>query len=280
MADSAGLGGDLGSLTVAMTSAGFNIRVETDAILPGSEGAPRTANSRTASKAALEWLTTLACGDVSKPDATIDLTNCTLAMSVCGRTSVLFYLWARASGGLSAWRFQGQRCSDQALPPGIPRLAVPTLDQIQTAFRRLPFARPSVSVQPAGNVTLVNLPTFYQAVWPSGAALKPGDISHPVQLLSWSLEFAISAVSYDFHFGDGTSSGAVTDPGGGYPDGSVRHSYGQPAPGVAVGVDARLTARYRVNGGAWTELDAVADLTDAPVTTLQVREATARLVAN
>jgi hypothetical protein len=171
-------------------------------------------------------------------------------------------------------------CGQDSLPPGIPRIAVPTLDQIQTAFRRLPFARPTVSVQPAGNVTLVNLPTFYRAVWPNSGALKPGDVSHPVQLLSWSIEFAVSAFSYDFHFGDGTSSGPVADAGGTYPDGPVRHSYDRPSPGVAVRVDARLTARYRVNGGPWTDLNAVAELQDAPVTILQVREAAARLVAN
>ena len=277
---SSGSPGDASSLTASLTKGGVDVRAETTSTLSGSVGAPRSASSPTTPAAAIEWRTTLACGDVSNPDATTDLTNCTLAMSVCGRRSVLFYLWARGGGGPAGWRFQGQRCSDQALPPGIPRLAVPTLDQIETAFRRLPFARPSVSVQPVGNVTLVNLPTFYQAVWPNGAGLKPGDISHPVQLLSWSIEFAISALSYDFDFGDGTSSGAVADSGGGYPDGTIRHTYGQPSPGVTVRVDSRLTAKYRVNGGAWTELDAVADLTDAPVTTLQVREATARLVAN
>lgn len=155
---------------------------------------------------------------------------------------------------------------------------VPSLGDIQRAFRALPFSKPTVSIQPVGNITLVNLPTYFHATWPDDAGLQPGDISQPVQLLSWSVEFRVTAHTYDFQYGDGTSSGPVTDAGGVYPDGAIRHTYDRPIPRATVSVDATLTGQFRPNGGAWVDVDTVANLQNEPVTTLQVKEARARLV--
>lgn len=105
------------------------------------------------------------------------------------------------------------------------------MDEIVLALRELPFAKPTENVQPEGDVTLVNLPTYFEAQWPTGT-LGPGDVSKKVQLLSWAVEFRINPASYNYSFGD---------------------------------------------GGSWVDLDGVADLQDEPVTTLQVREAKARL---
>ena len=44
-------------------------------------------------------------------------------------------------------------------------------------------------------------------------------------------------------------------------------------------VDSQLTGQYRVNGGDWVDINAVADLQNEPVTTLEVQEAKARLVS-
>ncbi|WP_460937123.1 hypothetical protein [Phycicoccus ginsengisoli] len=156
--------------------------------------------------------------------------------------------------------------------------AIPTMAQLQTAFRQLPFSKPTVGIQPEGNTTLVNLPTYFRAEWPDDTGLQPGEVSRPVRLLSWTVEFKIAARSYDFHYGDGSSSGPTSDPGGVYPDGAIRHTYAEPTAAARVSVDSTLTAQYRANGGPWQDIDAVADLQDEPVTTLQVREAHARLV--
>ena len=150
------------------------------------------------------------------------------------------------------------------------------MGQIQSAFVALPFGKPSVNIQPEGDVTLVNLPTYYEAQW-TVPGLKPGDVSKPVQLLSWSIEFRISLESYNFSFGDGTPSGATTDPGGPYPTGGITHTFARPLTSAPVKVDARLTGEYRANGGEWQPIDTTADLQNEPVTTLQVREAKARL---
>jgi hypothetical protein len=193
----------------------------------------------------------------------------------------LYLLWQRQRVPATApWVLVGEYCGVAALPANVPRPpAVPSLGAIQRAFRTLPFSKPTVSIQPVGNVTLVNLPTFFRATWPGDAGLEPGEVSAPVQLLSWSVEFKIAARTYDFHFGDGTSSGPAAEAGGVYPDGAIRHTYTRTIPGADVRVDATLTGQFRANGGAWVDLDAVADLQNEPVTVLQVKEARARLVA-
>ncbi|MDF2143785.1 hypothetical protein [Knoellia sp. p5-6-4] len=215
-----------------------------------------------------------------------DVTNCSYALTACRyRTppsdKPLYYLWRRtAEPANSPWQLVGDMCGTEAAPAAAAPPPIPTMGQIQQAFRRLPFSRPTVRIEPKGNVTLVNLPTFYEGTWPSDSGLQPGEVSKPVQLLSWSVEFKIDSESYNFHYGDGSSSGTVKDAGGGYPDGSVKHTYTQPIEAAQVRVDSRLTGQFRVNGGDWIDIDTVADLQNEPVTTLEVREAKARLYTN
>ncbi|PRY50794.1 hypothetical protein BCF74_13816 [Knoellia remsis] len=188
---------------------------------------------------------------------------------------ILYYVWRRPKDLSAGWTFAGQSCGGLDTPAPAPP-PVPTAGQILTAFKALPFAKPTVNIQPEGDVTLVNLPTYYEAQWPA-TGLKPGDISKPLQLLSWSIEFRIDPAAYNYSFGDGTESGWTEDQGGPYPEGTVRHTYKDTGEGP-VKVDAQLTGSYRVNGGAnWIPLDGFADLQDEPVTTITVREAKARL---
>lgn len=216
-----------------------------------------------------------------------DVTNCSYALSACQYRNPpsdqpLYYVWKRRTNPPnSPWVLAGETCGTQTAPPAaVPPPPVPTLGQIQDAFRRLPFSKPSVRIEPKGNVTLVNLPTYYEATWPDDTGLQPGETSQPVQLLSWSVEFRVSSRSYTFHYGDGTSSGRVSDPGGGYPSGSIRHTYAAPNKAAQVRVDSQLTGQFRVNGGDWIDVDTIADLQNEPVTTLVVTEAKARLYTN
>lgn len=156
----------------------------------------------------------------------------------------------------------------QAAAPAPP--PVPTVGQIQTAFRSLPFGKPGVVMQPKGQRTAKNLKTYYAADWDGQKGLQPGDISKPVQLLSWSIEFKVEAQDYRYAFGDGSTSGWTASTGGSYPDGDITHTYSETGD-VQVKVDARLTGQYRVNGGAWQDIATVADLQDEPSFTLQVR---------
>lgn len=155
---------------------------------------------------------------------------------------------------------------------------VPTFAQIQTAFRELPFSKPSVTVQPKGNKTLKGLKTFYAAQWPDDSGLEPGEVSDKIKLLSWTVEFKVAAKEYRYDYGDGTTYGWTTSMGGTYPDGDVVHTYKDTGT-REIKVDARLTGQYRVNGGQWQDIATVADLQDEPVDTLEVLGTRTRLTS-
>ena len=173
------------------------------------------------------------------------------------------------------WQYMGTTCNPESIP-GVTAPPVPTFGQIQAAFRNLPFAKPTVDIQPKGDKTLVNLPTFYQVKWPS-AGLSAGEDSDPITLLGWTIQFRIEAYSYTYRYGDGTSSPATKDLGGTYPEGGIRHTY-TTAGTMPVKVDARLTGQVRINGQEWEPIDTVVDLAGEPVTDLTVATATNRLV--
>lgn len=229
-----------------------------------------------------QYRVTLACGTrrASSADSEDDR-RCTDALTACLRRNppsneVMYYVW-RMLPGETDWMLMGDTCGTADLPAAAPAPPpVPTMGQIQTAFKALPFAMPTVNIQPEGDVTLVNLPTYFEAQWPT-AGLEPGEVSEKIQLLSWSVEFKIAPGTYNFDFGDGTRSGATKDLGGPHPEGNIRHTYQQPAPAANVKVDGQLTGWFRVNGGAWEPIGVVAELQDEPVVTLRVREAKARL---
>lgn len=162
----------------------------------------------------------------------------------------------------------------QVEPPPVPSLA-----QIQTAFRELPFSKPTVSVEPQGMKTLKNLKTFYAADWPDNSGLQPGEISKPVKLLSWTIEFKVAAQDYRYDFGDGTTSEWTSSTGGTYPAGDITHTY-KGTGDMEIKVDARLTGEYRVGGGPWQDIATTADLQDEPVDTLQVLGTKTRLVSD
>ena len=118
-----------------------------------------------------------------------EATNCSYAMTACSfrnppSAEVLYWVQTRlrATPG-AAWSTVGTLCGLDAVPPGVPAPpAVPTLGQIQTAFKQLPFSKPRVAIQPAGNVTLVNLPTYFRATWPiDSMRASYGDVSDPVE---------------------------------------------------------------------------------------------------
>lgn len=186
-------------------------------------------------------------------------------------------------GGGGSWTMPS--CSAAPPPPpaldtpqGVQAPTTPSLAQIQQAFRELPFCKPSPTIQPVGGKTLINLPTYYQASWPTGDCLKPGETSEAVKLLSWSIEFEVEAKDYRYSYGDGETSGWTTSTGGAYPDGDITHEYTQTGT-EQVKVDARLTGSFRVNGGEWHDIDTVADLQDEPATTLEVVATRTRLHA-
>ncbi|MGN6299496.1 MAG: hypothetical protein ACTHN8_00200 [Angustibacter sp.] len=146
---------------------------------------------------------------------------------------------------------------------------------VQRAFRQLHFAHPQVHVQPEGNVTLVNLATYYQVRWPA-EGFEPGEVAS-VRLLGRTVRLRPRAVAFTYRFGDGSRLGPTSDAGGTYPSGRVRHTY-QRTGDVSVSIQATYTGDYQLEGGAWEPIDLTVPVAGDPVT-VQVRQARARLEA-
>ena len=163
-------------------------------------------------------------------------------------------------------------CAEQK-PPRPQRLPrrVPTMGQIKRRSGDLPFSKPTVRVEPKGNVTLVNP---WRPTRPRGlttpAFSRVRSASRFLALLVRGVQDQLALNT--FRYGDRTSSGPVQEAGGGYPDGAIKHTYSKPIEAAQVTVDSQLTGEFRVNGGEWIDIDTVANLQNEPVTTLAVKE--------
>ncbi len=199
----------------------------------------------------------------------------TSACAVRGLDGWLVWIWTRplstdgTPGG--PWVKTGFACQApsavMAAQPGVTRAMV------QRAFRQLHFAHPRVHVQPEGNRTLVNLPTYYQVIWPAGG-YEPGEIA-AVTLLGRTVRLRPTAVSYTFRFGDGATQGPTTDAGGTYPDGRVRHVYERTG-SMRVSAVAVYSGEYSLAGDRWEPIDVTVPVEGEPVG-VQVNQARARL---
>ncbi|EAQ00493.1 hypothetical protein JNB_09979 [Janibacter sp. HTCC2649] len=179
---------------------------------------------------------------------------------------------APAPGAQGQWHVWGVTCYPQLLPGN----ALPTMAQVLKAFREIDFAKGDVSIQPVGNVTLVNLPTYFAATWPQ-AGVGP-DESDVTNLLGYRLEIQPLARSLTYVYGDGNSSGPTTSLGGPHPDGDIRWTYKRPGT-MATRVDTFYGGRFRFGTGAWMTIPETVTVQGTPVN-LTVREAKARLYNN
>jgi hypothetical protein len=170
----------------------------------------------------------------------------------------------------TAWQVVGTTCHVDLLP-GKPVLGVA---QILTAFHNTPWAKPTVHIQPEGNVTLVTLPTYFAVAWPE-AGFQPGE-PDTVTLLGQQVRIRPTLDHYSYVFGDGTTLGPTTSPGGSYPSGEITHTY--PQAGVYnTHVDITFGGEFSVAGGAWIPIPDTVDVT-GPVQPVTVKTAHAQLV--
>jgi len=190
------------------------------------------------------------------------------------------WIWSRplAPNGTPSgpWQRVGQSCNvPAAAVAAVDPRPVLTVAAIRDAFRQVKFAKPTVHVQPEGNVTLVNLPTYYRVQWPA-QGVQPDEVA-TVQLLGRSVRIRPLGRSFVYRFGDGASTGPTQDMGGRYPDGAIRHTYATAAK-AAVRVDATYGGEFSVDGGPWQEVGDTVQI-DGPVVGVQVRETRTRLEA-
>lgn len=154
------------------------------------------------------------------------------------------------------------------LPPDDPRRPAPGITDalVARAVQRLDWTTPTLTIQPPGGRTLVNLPTN---VYADGRTQRL-----TVTLLTQPVTIEVTPTTYTWDFGDGTTLTTRT-PGRPYPDLDVTHPY--PRVGTyPIRLTTTLTGRYRTPTTPWADIPGVLRLTTAPQP-LRVIEATPQL---
>ena len=209
---------------------------------------------------------------------------CPRAMGYClqfepGTTGPLIQIWRRevyvGSKKPGPWKLVGRTCHTDLVPSA----PVLSMAQILSAFRRTPFAKPRVHIQPEGNETLVTLPTYFETTWPA-EGFQPGEVdtADPAQMLGHRVRIRPTATSYTYTFGDGTHLGPTDSPGGTYPDGDVTHTYDK-AGSYPTRISVTYGGEFSIDGGQWIRIPATATVT-GPTQPLRVRIANNRLYNN
>ena len=175
-------------------------------------------------------------------------------------------------GGWRSLETAGHTCFPELVPGAGHAL---TMAMIRDAFHDTDFSVPTVNIQPEGDVTLVNLPTFFEVKFPA-AGFGPDEVDtpDPARLLGYRIEVRPRLKSITYHLGT-TTIGPTTSLGGPHPTGDIRATYAQPG-SHQVRADIVYTGQFRVGGSQWFDIPGDVDLQGTPVT-LTVREATSRL---
>lgn len=185
---------------------------------------------------------------------------------VCGDDGDLFHVWAHQPDGSS--QMVGTYCYQSG---EVPAAQVLTPAMVLRAFQQVPLPESTLSVQPPGGRTLVNLDTIFST--------EAEGFVEAVQLLGRRVELDIRPTSYRWVAGDGTSQ--VTDwPGRPWAEGVameqyVSHVYRDAKVTVRPRVDTTWSARYRVGNGPWRDISESVTIEGEPAT---LRVLTARPV--
>jgi len=176
----------------------------------------------------------------------------------------------------SPWQLVGTTCWADAVPGSRPPL---TMAMIQDAFNRTPWAQPQISTQPAGNVTLVGLDTYYQVNWTT-QGFQPNEIDaiDPGRMNGYRVDIRVKLVNFMWQFGDGQTFGPTTSEGGVYPSGNITHQYLKGG-AYPASVNTTFGGEFRIDGGDWAPIPDTVTV-PGPTTTVNVRTAQAELVSH
>ena len=157
-----------------------------------------------------------ACAE-NKPGAANQV-SCPRSVEACvpveNAVGPLVTVWRRLvlpDGKYGDWEQVGETCWPNLVPNAKQRPEL-TVAMIKAAFSQTPFVKPQVTMQPVGNKTLVNLPTYF-AVDFSGPGYGPDKV-RTVTLLGHQVRIKPVLKSNTFHFGDGSSLGPTLSRGG------------------------------------------------------------------
>src|SRR5665648_155471 len=234
----------------------------------------------TPDKRVFEYTSVTACPFSTPGSANADA-PCVGAMQACaGNTpqqgqgpQVRLYRRELGANGVqvsTGWQLIGTTCYPD-LVPGKPVLG---MAQILAAFHNTAWAKPTVHIQPEGNVTLVTLATYFEVKWPA-SGFQPGEID-TTTLLGNQVRIRPTVRGYTYVFGDGASSGPTLSAGGTYPDGDITHAY--PKAGTyTCHIDITYGGEFSVGGGAWIPIPDTVTVA-GQLQPLTVKTAHARLV--
>ena len=208
------------------------------------------------------------CTDVLSASELAGSTDCQAARVCPEARERLFRLWGRTEEP-TAWLPLGTQCFGE--PPtaaDTPRPQV-TAALVLNELRRIGLPTLEAKTQPADK-TLVNFATiFYTEAEP---------FTTTVRLLGQQVDIEATPAQFSWHFGDG-STRTTASPGAPYPSKELTYSYSDADTTVQPSVDVTYTARFRVNAGAWQDIDETVTVTGPP-SSLRISEATAVLSGN
>jgi hypothetical protein len=211
-----------------------------------------------------------------------DRVNCEWAVTYCethqpgssGPYSVIYRRLADASGPLGAWSNVGPTCFRSDVPARSGEPAEELTDaMILEQFHRTQFALPAMVIEPPDGRSLVNLPVFYELVWPA-AGFEPGEVD-TTDIIGHQVRIRPTLESVTYHFGDGSSTGPTRSLGGPHPNGDITHKYTS-----AAVVEPYITVDYggevSVDGSPWTVIPGTAPV-DGSVNPLEILTSRNRL---
>lgn len=211
---------------------------------------------------AYKWLSVCA-GSTLSDQPTVQM-DCGAAQVCADPAERLWRLWGQLSSG--QWVALGSQClgaPPEAADTPRPRITpAMVLDEI----RRIGLPTLQARTQPEGK-TLVNFDTiFYTEAEPFSAT---------VTLLGRQVDVVAEPTSYTWHHGDGATTTTST-PGAPYPSTDITYRYARADTTVRPRVDVTYTARFRVNGGEWRDIDETVSII-GPEGSLRIAEAHATL---
>ncbi len=171
----------------------------------------------------------------------------------------LWQLWGRVPN--AGWVGLRTQCIGGVPPAYVPPTVTP--GDVLSALRRIGLPRLEVEVQPAVK-TLVNFDTIF---W-----TDPETVSLDLTILGQAVDVVATPVRYSWAFGDGSVM-ATSTPGSPYPSRSITHRYQDAKVTVHPQLTVAYSARFRVNGGGWQQIDETVSTT-GPAGSLRVAEAT------
>ncbi|WP_162801949.1 hypothetical protein [Ornithinimicrobium murale] len=220
-----------------------------------------------------EYVAVIACSgnDPHFPDRV----HCEYATTYCeerqpGSSGPYSYIYRRIvddDGNEGAYESVAPTCYRSDVPPrsGEPVKEL-TEEMIIEQFHQTDFALPSMSIEPPDGRTLVNLPVFYEAVWPE-EGYEPDEID-TTDIIGFEVRIRPVLESATYHFGDGNSIGPTDSLGGPYPDGDVTHEYAEAAT-VEPYITVIFGGEVSVDGSAWTTIPGSVSV-DGPLNPLEI----------